>query len=96
MDLYKLVYRIVIETYPFSNRNSNSNHFSNRNLPSFFTFISFIASRQELYITNYKNNSEPKKTLIPRSKKLYVKIYLGEKTIAGDIVNLIFLQLKNN
>ena len=79
MDLYKLLYWIVIETYPFSNRNSNSNHFSNRNLPSFFTFISFIASREELYIANYKNNNEPKKTLIPRSETTLCEDIRGGK-----------------
>ena len=96
MDLYQCVSWIVIETYTFSNRNGNNSSFSNRHLPSFFTSISFIASRQELYFKNYKNNNEPKKLQFQDAKQLYVRICMGEKTMLGDIINLMFLQIKSN
>lgn len=52
MDFYKVIYWIG---------------FSKRNLPSFFTSISFIASRQEIYIKNFKNNLKAKNILKSRN-----------------------------
>ena len=64
MDFYKVIYWIG---------------FSNRNLPSFFTSISFIASRQEIYIINFKNSLKGKNTLKPKNKCSFSEDKRSEK-----------------